>query len=144
MSNEKNARESEIKVSTDLAVTKADENVDEKVDKMVKSFTDPEPQFTCKLRKPVTYNGIEYDELSFDFETLSGEDGLNIESELAAMGKVPILDPMFDGNYLIRMAARACTEPISVELLLKLSISDFNKIRNKSKYFLLNTVREET
>ncbi|MCH5195957.1 MAG: hypothetical protein J1F28_04550 [Oscillospiraceae bacterium] len=145
MSNEKNARESEIKEEIKAKNSDADVDstgdLDEEVDNIVKSITNPDPQFTCKLKKPVTYNGIEYTELTFDYEKLTADDALNIEDELLAIGRFSTVDPAFYAPYLIRMAARACTEPIGVDLLRKLSFGDFHKIRNRTKYFLLNSVR---
>lgn len=90
------------------------------------------------LKKPVTYNEKTYSTLEFDFEKLTGEDALNIEDELASIGKVTVA-PVFSGEYLIRMAAKACSEPIGSDLFRKLPISDYNRIRSKARSFLLKS-----
>ena len=67
--------------------------------------------YTLKLKKPFTYEGQTFDELNFDFEGLTGDDALAIEDELQAIGK-PTISPTFSGQFLVRMAARACTNTI--------------------------------
>ena len=70
-----------------------------------------EGNYTLKLKKPFTYEGQTFDELNFDFEGLTGDDALAIEDELQAIGK-PTISPTFSGQFLVRMAARACTNTI--------------------------------
>ena len=67
--------------------------------------------FEIEFKKPIKYNNKEYAKLSFDFDKLTGLDGLAIEEELQMMNKAVIV-PALSGEYLIRMAARACTERI--------------------------------
>ena len=67
--------------------------------------------YTLKLKRPFTYEGQTFDELNFDFEGLTGDDALAIEDELQAIGK-PTISPTFSGQFLVRMAARACTNTI--------------------------------
>ena len=67
--------------------------------------------YTLKLKKPFTFEGQTFDELNFDFEGLTGDDALAIEDELQAIGK-PTISPTFSGQFLVRMAARACTNTI--------------------------------
>lgn len=93
---------------------------------------------TIKLNKPVTYNGKEYTELSFDFEKLTGLDGLAIEEELQMLGKA-VVAPTFSGPYLVRMAARACTEKIGADIFNVLSLKDFNRVRDRARSFLLRS-----
>lgn len=93
---------------------------------------------TIKFRKPVTYNGEQIQELTFDFDSLTGADSMNIDEELTAMGKF-ILSPAFSGPYLDRMAAKACTLPIGIDLFRTLSIRDYNRIRNAARAFLLES-----
>ena len=65
-----------------------------------------------KLRKPVKYNGKEYTTLTFDFDKLTGAD------------------------YRSAMAARACTEPIGVDIFDGMSLPDFNRIIGKARSFM--------
>ena len=102
--------------------------------------------YVHKLKKPFTFEGCTIEELSFDFDRLTGNDSLAIEDELQAMNK-PVIVPTFSGQYLIRMAARACTTTlttpdgkirrIGVDVIQALPISDYNRIRSKARTFLL-------
>lgn len=93
---------------------------------------------TIQLSHPITYESNTYQELSFDFDRLSGEDSLSIENELQAQGKF-VVAAAFSGEYLVRMAARACTAPIGQDLIRALPISDYNRIRNAARSFLLRS-----
>ncbi len=94
--------------------------------------------FELKLKKPVEYNGKTYDTLTFDFGKLTGEDGLNIENELQSLGKFAMV-PAFSGEYLVRMAAKACNEPIGSDIFSKVSLSDYNRVRSAARGFLLRS-----
>lgn len=91
-----------------------------------------------ELKKPVVYNGKSYEKLTFDFDSLTGKDGLDIENELAALGKVAVV-PAFSGEYLIRMAAKACTDPIGSDIFEMISLHDYNRIRSAARSFLLRS-----
>lgn len=102
--------------------------------------------YTLKLKRPFTYEGQTFDELNFDFEELTGDDALAIEDELQAIGK-PTISPTFSGQFLVRMAARACTNTIidasghprriGDDALRALPIFEFNRVRGKARSFLL-------
>lgn len=94
--------------------------------------------FTVTFRKPVLYNGQQYKSLTFDFDSLTGGDGLSIEAELQANGRMPIV-PAFSGEYLIRMAAKACTEPIGHDIFSVMPLREYNSIRSAARNFLLRT-----
>lgn len=93
--------------------------------------------FTLKLSKPLMYNGISYSELTFDFDGLSGKDSLAVENELARKG-IQLLIPAFNGEYIIRVAARACTTKIGSDAIEMLSIRDYNKLRSRVRNFLMS------
>ncbi len=99
-------------------------------------------QFTRTLTKPVTFEGEAFDSLTFDFGSLTAADSLNIEAELAAMNRVVIV-PEFSGDYLLRMAMRACTNrrkdgrKLGIDFFQALSLGDYVKIRGKARSFLL-------
>jgi len=92
--------------------------------------------FTHTFRKPFAYMGKTYTELRFDWESLTGRDSLAIEAELQALG-TPVIVPTFSGAYLIRMAAKACTEKIGADAFELMPLSDYNKIRSAARSFLL-------
>lgn len=94
--------------------------------------------YTHKFRKPFEFQGKTYEELDFDWETLTGDDFLAIEDELAAIGKVAVV-PQFSGQFLIRMAAKACTAKVGSDMIGKMPIGDFNRIRSAARSFLMKT-----
>lgn len=93
-------------------------------------------KFSITLRKPVEYNGRTIEALSFDFDKLTGADGLNIEAELQAAGKI-FIAPVMSSEYLVRMAAKACSEEIGADLFDVLPLKEFNQIRSAARSFLL-------
>lgn len=93
---------------------------------------------TVQLSHPVSYEGATFTELCFDWDKLTGEDSLSIENELQAQGKF-VVAPTFSGEYLVRMAARACTAKIGQDLIRALPISDYNRIRSAARSFLLKS-----
>ena len=93
--------------------------------------------YTHKFNTPVEYNGKQFDELSFDFTKLTGADAMNIEDELQAIGK-PAFSPAMSSRYLTRMAAKACSAPIGIDIFETMPLTDFEKIKNKARNFLLN------
>ena len=92
--------------------------------------------FEIEFKKPVKYDGKEYSKLSFDFEKLTGRDGLAIEEELQMMNKAVIV-PALSGEYLVRMAAKACTEKVGADIFDYMPIKDYNRIRSAARSFLI-------
>lgn len=103
-----------------------------------KEAKNSEYTYTHKFRKPFTYQEKTYNELSFEWDKLTGKDGLAIENEMQQVGKAVIV-PTFSGEYLIRLAARACTEPIASDAFEIMKIADYNKIRSAARSFLLKS-----
>lgn len=95
-------------------------------------------EYIHKFEKPFTYEDKTYEHLIFDWSKLSGNDYLSIENEMAAIGKV-LVTPEFSGEFIVRMAAKACTEKIGSDVLCALPLGDFNKIRGKARSFLINS-----
>lgn len=93
--------------------------------------------YVHEFAKPFSYEGKTYEKLTFDWNKLTGEDSLAIENELQSLGKAVIV-PEFSGEYLVRMASRACTENIGADVILAMSLSDYNAIRGKARSFLLH------
>ena len=96
--------------------------------------------YTHTFATPFTYEGQTYHELVFDWGRLTGHDSLMIENELTALGKT-VIAPEFSGEYLMRMAARACTSKIGWDTLAAMPLADFNRIRNRARSFLLRSGR---
>ena len=92
--------------------------------------------YTHVLNKPFTYEGKTYEELVFEWGKLTGRDSLSIENEVLRLGR-PFISPEFSAEYLVRMAAKACTLPIGIDLLEALPLVEFNKIKSKARSFLL-------
>lgn len=98
--------------------------------------------YTHRLRRPFTFEGNTFTELVFDWGSLTANDSLAIESEIEAKGKAVVV-PEMSGEYLIRMAARACTTTgengrrLGVDAFQKLPMGDFNRIRGRARSFLL-------
>ncbi len=113
------------------------ESMDELVEKEFAKMADTSVENVLRLSKPVLYNGEEITELSFDFDSLTGADALNIEEELGMLRKPMYFGAVNDGNYLIRVAARACTKPVGVDFFYKIPIKDFDQARNRARFFLL-------
>lgn len=94
--------------------------------------------YTHKFKRPFEYQGKTYTELTFDWDSLTGRDGLSIENEMQAIGKAVIV-PTFSGEYLVRLAAKACIEPIGSDAFEFMRIGDYNKIRSAARSFLLKS-----
>lgn len=94
--------------------------------------------YTHKFSKPFLYEGKTYNELTFNWDKCTGKDSLDIENECQQLGKA-ILVPALSGEYLIRFAAKACTEKIGADALLLMPIKDYNQIRNRARSFFLRT-----
>jgi hypothetical protein len=90
------------------------------------------------FRKPFVWQGVEYEKLSFDWDKLTGNDSLAVEREMQSLG-IPLVVPAFSGDYLIRMAARACTTRIGADAFGAMSLPDHHKIRNAARSFLLQS-----
>ena len=93
--------------------------------------------------KPFSYEGNTYKELFFDWGSLTAEDSLAIENECAAIGKT-VLVPEISGEYMIRMAVRACVTVIDgrrlgVDAFKKMPLGDYNRIRGRARSFLLRS-----
>lgn len=94
--------------------------------------------YTHKLFQPFEYEGKKYETLTFDFGKLTGNDSMAIEAEMSAL-RQPVVVPSMSAGYLIRMACRACTQPIGVDVIGAMNIRDYNAIRTKARNFLLRS-----
>ncbi len=105
-----------------------------------------EPDITNYIhtfKKPFIYQGHTYETLTFNWGALTGNDHLEIESELLMRGKT-LVSPEFSGDFLCRMAARACTErdadgfrTVSADTLKAMPMREFQMICKRARSFLL-------
>lgn len=92
--------------------------------------------YTHELKKPITWEDKTYEELTFQWDKLTGADHLAIEAELVMRG-LTLVSPAYTSEFLCRMAARACTSPLPVEVIKKLPMREFQTICRKARDFLL-------
>ncbi len=139
MDERRNTMTEENIIANELDELTDEENkaVDDAAEKIKNDIMTPNGVWMCKLSKPITYNGVEYSELTFNFGKLTGADALNIEDELTAKGKPVFMNETANAQYLILMAVRACEEHIEADAFNPMSIVDFNRIKNKARLFLL-------
>ena len=109
---------------------------DEEINAMEKEAAELDSSLiTFELSKPFEYEGKTYKKLQFDFDKLTGHDSLEIERELT-QSNIPLLVPSVNGAYLIRVAARACTERVGYDMLEALPLREYNAIRGLTRNFL--------
>lgn len=92
--------------------------------------------YTHKFKTSFDYSGTAYEELTFNFERLTGRDMVAIETEMQ-MNNEYALAPEISRNFQSKMAARAAG--IGSDVLDAMPLPDFNKITNAARDFLLNT-----
>ena len=92
--------------------------------------------YTHKFKKPFEYAGEIYEELTFDFERLTGRDMVSIETEMQSRNEYA-LAPEISRNFQSKMAAKAAK--IGSDVLDAMPLVDFNRITNAARDFLLNT-----
>lgn len=94
--------------------------------------------FVMKFKKPFMYESVEYTELHFNLGSLTGRDSLDVERELSMRGiQLPVL--AFSGEYIIRIASKACVEPIGADGFERMPMNDYNRLRNKIRNFLMSS-----
>lgn len=96
--------------------------------------------FKLTFKKPFqfSYDGKNYDELSFDFDGLTGKDAVDIENEMQKLGKM-LVTPAFSTDFIMRMASKSCRQPIGVDGFERLPLFYFNKVRSAGRSFLLKS-----
>lgn len=98
--------------------------------------------YTHEFKKPFTYEGRTYEQLSFDWESLSGKDSVAIERELLNRN-IAVVHAGFTPEYLAAMAARACTyrnedgfRTVTTNMIYALPLGEFRKICIAARNFL--------
>lgn len=95
----------------------------------------PEGAYVLMLAKPYTYEDKTYKKFVFDFERLIGEDLVDIETEMTAVGEFA-LSPEISTSFLYRLAAKAAN--VGSDVILHLPIREFGKVKNKAQSFLVS------
>lgn len=97
-----------------------------------------------KLKKPFTRGGRTVEELTFDWDSLTGRDYDAIEGEIVRAGGTLIL-PEYTGLFLSHMAVRACTDRdengmrlVDKDFLAALPLREYKAILGKARFFLLH------
>ena len=93
------------------------------------------------LKKPIEKMGTTYKELHFDYDKLTGKDSLDVEDEIEKTLGVTVVAPALNLQYLIKISARACDEPIGSDDIFHMNLSDFNHVRNMARNFMLRSDR---
>lgn len=96
----------------------------------------PEGACVINLAKPYTYEDKTYNKFVFDFEGLIGEDLVDIETEMTAVGEFA-LSPEISTSFLYRLAAKAAG--VGSDVILHLPIREFGKVKSKAQNFLVQT-----
>ncbi len=116
---------------------------EEEYEAAVKDAESSQDVFVHNFAKPFTFEGESFDSLSFNFANLTGADSLAIENEMSGLG-LTLVAAEFSGEFLIRMAARACTtlradgRKLGADAFRALPIKAFTRIRNRCRSFLLS------
>ena len=90
------------------------------------------------FQTPFTWEGKSYEHLTFRWDKLTGRDSLAIERELTRLGKT-LIAAEFSGEYLARMAVRACEERIGLDVFLAMPLGDYTRIVSRARSFLLRS-----
>jgi len=115
---------------------------EEEYEAAVKEAENSQDTYTHVFPKPFTFEGESFDSLTFDFGKLTAADSLAIEAEMASLGQ-PTIIPEFSGDFLIRMAMRACTDrrsdgrKLGFDAFRTLPMAAYVRIRGKARSFLL-------
>lgn len=98
--------------------------------------TESEGVYVHTFRKPFKYESNTYTSISFRFKELKGKDMIAIENEMAGQNEI-VFAPEVSASFLCRMAARA--GGVGSDVIEAMPISDFSKIKNATRNFLIST-----
>lgn len=98
--------------------------------------------YTHKFKTPFSYEGETYEELTFQWDGLTGKDSLDIERELRTRG-ITVVVAEYTPEYLAAMAAKACTyrdsegkRKVSAFTLQAMPLRDYRAICANARRFL--------
>lgn len=92
--------------------------------------------YVHNFKKPFKYEGNTYTSITFRFNELQGKDMIAIENEMTAQNEI-VFAPEISAGFLCRMAAKA--GGIGSDVIEAMPISDFSKIKNAARNFLIST-----
>ena len=92
--------------------------------------------YSHKFAKPFKHEGKEYVTLDFHFGNLTGHDMVKVEQEMQDENMYVIASEV-SKVFQCKLAARAAK--IGSDVIMAMSLHDFNKITNEARAFLLNT-----
>lgn len=99
--------------------------------------------YTHVFKNPFTYEGRTYEQLTFDWESLSGKDSIDIERDLLRR-RITVIAAPFTPEYLAAMAARSCTRRseegfrvVDMDMIYAMPLRDFRRICDEARGFLL-------
>lgn len=93
---------------------------------------------TYRLKEPFTYEDKTYSELVLDFDCLTGNDAMAIETEMQQNGTGLIQNEAWDGAYQTAVASKASGIPEDVLLAMPLTVNV--GIRRKVRKYLTEGV----
>ncbi|MCR2026887.1 hypothetical protein [Anaerotruncus colihominis] len=142
MNNEKKTSAAEADGTADSVMMDMTEAA-ERLEQEAKRSDADHSSYTHVFQPSFIYEGRTYDTLTFNWDALTGKDSLAIEAEMMLKGKTLIL-PAYTGEYLVGMAARACTyrddsgnRTVNTNTICALPLKDFQAICNRARNFLL-------
>ena len=92
--------------------------------------------YVHKFSRPFEYEGKKIENLTFNFNNLTGKDMIAIEAEMQAMGEYA-LAPEISRGFQCRMAAKAGN--VGTDVLESMPLPEFNKITNAARDFLISS-----
>lgn len=142
MANNKNTEISETVLESENAAVEdlTDEEkaeVDRAAERIANDLPNAKDIWGITLSKPVTYEGEEIKELTFNFGKLTGDDAINIEEELRAQNKPIFMNEAASTDYLMAVAVRTCERAVDMRFFRKIKIVDFLRIKSRMRLFLL-------
>lgn len=91
---------------------------------------------TVKLKSPIEFEGVKYEEISMDFLSLTGLDMELIDDQIGTIGMRGTV-PAYSHKYQRLLAARAAGVPDT--LILRLPLSEYNAVVGAAQNFLMVT-----
>lgn len=125
-------------MSVDEAVDILQDTINDIVETDEKNAPEPAEKYgvlELKFKEPFSFQGKTYEKLTFDFGKLTLNDSLAVEDELAQLGKGSLM-PEWNSQYLVRIAAKACTDKIGSDALMALPLPEGRRILNQTRNFI--------
>lgn len=92
--------------------------------------------YTHKFKRPFTYEGKTYEEMTFNFERLTGRDMIAVETEMQ-MNNEYALAAEISQRAQAKIAARAAG--VGSDVIEAMPLNDFNRITSAARDFLLDS-----